>query len=179
MKEEKISINEQDLFNYIFFPENLSDEKKEMIGADKSLGEILEFYRKLRTGSESLPDKSLKERIADKIPAYTLPGFIQLHPLKDSGVTKPNGSRLAADSKELTAKMTSKTFVDNEKEYLIKVLNYSNMTKVFVFSAKNETVKNFNLIIEPQNLHYHLDDNSEPLMIDQSIEAESIRLEII
>ena len=72
--------------------------------------------------------------------------------------------------------MTTKTFVDNDKEYLIKVLNYADITKVFVFSTKDEVVKNFDIIIEPHNLKFHFEDNLEPLKIDKPIEAEKIEL---
>jgi hypothetical protein len=72
--------------------------------------------------------------------------------------------------------MTTKTFVDNNKEYLIKVLNYGNHTKVFVFSTKDEIVKNFDIVIEPNNNVYHFDDNSEPLKIEHAIEADRIEI---
>lgn len=70
--------------------------------------------------------------------------------------------------------------MDKKKEnIMIKALNYSDNTKVFVFSTKDEIVKNFDIIIEPHNLKFHFDDNSEPLKIDEVIEAETIRLQFI
>jgi hypothetical protein len=70
--------------------------------------------------------------------------------------------------------------LDKKKEnIMIKALNYSDNTKVFVFSTKDEIVKNFDIIIEPHNLKFHFDDNSEPLKIDEVIEAETIRLQFI
>lgn len=179
MREDKKMISEQDLFNYVFFPESISEDKKVMISEDKSLHETIEFYRMLKENNGNSSDRSLREQIARKIPAYSLPKVIMLHRMKEPVRSKPNGNRLAAGSKELKAKMTTRTFVDNDQEYLIKVLNYGNMTKVFVFSTKDEVVKNFDLIIEPHNLHYHFEDNTEPLKIAQAIEAESIILEII
>lgn len=74
--------------------------------------------------------------------------------------------------------MTTKTFVDNDKEYLIKVLNYADVTKVFVFSTKDEVIKNFDIVIEPNNLKYHFEDNSEPLKIEQPIEASTLQLNV-
>jgi hypothetical protein len=178
MKEgkENIIIDEQDLFCYIFFPASFANEKKKIIESDKSYEEILEFYTQLKTNSENSPDESLKRKIANKIPAYSLSNVIQLYALKDSLLPKQNGNRLAAGSTELKPKMTTKTFVDNDKEYLIKVLNYADITKVFVFSTKDEVVKNFDIIIEPHNLKYHFEDNSEPLKIEDTIEAEKIEI---
>ncbi len=174
--KENITIDEQDLFNYIYFPESVSDAKKEIIKSDKSFEEILEFYIQLKTNSENKPDDILKKKIANKIPAYSLANVIQLYALKEPELQKQNGNRLAAGSTELKPKMTTKTFVDNDKEYLIKVLNYADITKVFVFSTKDEVVKNFDIIIEPHNLKYHFEDNSQPLKIDKQIEAEKIEI---
>ena len=176
-ENKNMIISEQDLFGYVFFPESVHKEKKEIIGADKAFEEILEFYRHLKTNSKTDMDDSLKKKIADKIPAYSLSNIIQLYALKDPAIQKQNGNRLAAGSTELKPKMTTKTFVDNDKEYLIKVLNYADVTKVFVFSTKDEVVKNFDIIIEPHNLKFHFEDNSEPLKIEHAIEAETIQLQ--
>jgi hypothetical protein len=45
-----------------------------------------------------------------------------------------------------------------------------------VYSTKDEVVKNFDIIIEPHNLKYHFEDNSEPLKIEYSIEAVKIEI---
>lgn len=175
-KNQNMIIDEQDLFTYIFFPESVSPEKKDIIESDKSFEAILEFYRQLKSNSMITTDDKLKKMIVVKIPAYSLENVIRLYALTEPVVSKQNGNRLAAGSTELKPKMTTKTFVDNNKEYLIKVLNYGDNTKVFVFSTKDEVVKNFDIVIEPHNLKYHFEDNSEPLKIDKSIEAEKIEL---
>lgn len=175
-KDKKITIDEQDLFNYVFFPESTPDEIRLVIESGNTWIEIIEFYKNLKSNSNNSADDKLKRKIACKIPAYSLLNVIQLYALKEPYIQKQNGNRLAADSKELKPKMTTKTFVDNDKEYLIKVLNYGNQTKVFVFSTKDEVVKNFDIVIEPHNLKYHFEDNSEPLKIEKSIEAEKIEI---
>lgn len=178
MNKEKnnIMINEQDIFTYVFFPEKLSFDKKQIIASDKTLEDAIEFYRHLKRHSENETSRSLQKKIAAKIPAYKLADVIDLYPLLDSRTKHQNGNHMAAATKELTPKMTTKTFIDNEKDYLIKVLNYSDTTKVFVFSTKDEVVKNFDIVIEPQNLKYHFEDNSEPLIINYLIDAEKIQL---
>ena len=87
-RKENIVITEQDLFYYVFFPESVPDKKKEMIETDNSYNDILEFYRQLKLNSEKKPDESLKRKIANKIPAYSLSNVIQLYGLKEFGVTK-------------------------------------------------------------------------------------------
>ncbi|OGU84853.1 MAG: hypothetical protein A2W11_12140 [Ignavibacteria bacterium RBG_16_35_7] len=175
-EKNKMMINEQDIFTYVFFPEKLSVGKKQIIAFDKTLEEAIEFYTHLKQNSESETSYSLKKKIAEKIPVYKLADVVELFPMADLQPLNHNGNRMAASIKELTPQMTTKTFVDNDKDYLIKVLNYENETKVFVFSTKDEVVKNFDIVIEPKNLTFHLEDNSEPLIIDHSIDAEKIQL---
>lgn len=169
-------IDEQDIFNFVFFPNNVSEEKTKLLETDKSFSEAIEFYNQLKLNSERELTNSVKKKLAEKIPAYKLTHVIVLHPLNALTLRTQNDSRMAAATRELIPKTTTKTFVDSDKDYLIKVLNYGNETKVFVFSTKDEEVKNFDIVIEPQNLKFHFEDNSEPLIINQSVDAEKIQL---
>lgn len=173
-------IKEQDIFNYVFSPGRLSAEKIKAIKENLDLAETVNFYRNVQAESKELLSRSVKEKMASSIPAYTLINMVQLFPLPETGGKNPVGKRLAADSesRHLISKLMSKTFVDEDKEYMIKVINHQSTTKIFVFSAKNDIVKNFDIIIEPKNNRYHFNDNSRPFMIDEEIEIESIRLEL-
>ncbi|NWF88651.1 MAG: hypothetical protein HXY50_04220 [Ignavibacteriaceae bacterium] len=172
----KMIIDEKDIFMFVFFPEKLDDEKRKMIESNSSFDEAVDFYNKLKLNSQKELPSSVKKKLAEKIPAYNLPDVILLYPLVEPRSKTQNSSRLAASTKELNPKTTTKTFVDKEKEYLIKVMNYENETKIFVFSTSDEIVKDFELIIEPKSLTFHLADNSEPLTINHTIDAEKIQL---
>lgn len=172
------TIKEHDLFNYVFFPDSVKSETKEQIETDPTFNQLIEFYKKLKLNSSIKPDEELKKKIASKIPEYRLSTSIPLYPLNNP-ITKKNGLRLAANSIDLNPKLTTKTFVDNDNEYLIKVLNCGDFSKVFVFSTRNEVVKNFDIVIEPHNLKFHFNDNSVPLKIDQSIVVEKIEIRFI
>jgi hypothetical protein len=169
-------IEEQDLFIFVFFPDKIGQEKKQMILHDASLKEAMEFYEHLKLNSYTSPTTEIKRKLTAKIPAYKLADIIEFHPIKDSQPAGQNGSRMAASTKALNPKASTKTFIDDDKEYIIKVLNSEDETKVFVFSTKDEIVKNFDLIIEPQKLTYHLEDNSAPLIIPHHVDAEKIQL---
>lgn len=172
-------IDEMDIFNYVFFPANLSDEKKKQLEIDESFSEAIEFYKQLKLNSESKLPNSVKKILAEKIHAYKLHHVIELYPLIETRHQFSNGSRLAASTKELAPRITTKTFVNKEKEYLIKVMSYENETKVFVFSTNDKIIKDFDIIIKPNDLIFHLENNSEPLVIKQSIDAETIQLKFI
>ena len=172
-------IKEQDIFNYVFFPDSLSAQIKKDIEGNQNLAETVNFYSNVQDESKKFISRSVKEKMASSISAYTLINVVLLFPLPEAGGKNPVGKRLAADSesRHLISKLMSKTFVDEDKEYMIKVINHQSTTKIFVFSVKNDIVKNFDIIIEPKNNRYHFNDNSRPFMIDEEIEIESIRIE--
>lgn len=172
-------IEEQDIFNYVFSHARLSEEKIKFIESNESLKEAIDFYKQLKLNSEIITSSELKKKLAERIPAYKIADIIELYPLKQSISQAVNGNKMAAGTKDLIPRTTTKTFVDSDKDYLIKVLNCENETKVFVFSTKDKIVKNFDLIIEPQKLKYHFEDNSEPLIINQSVDAKKIQLKFI
>jgi len=171
-----LKITERDIFNFVFFPESNREEIKTFLASVENSTDAIIFYKELKSELEKNLSDDIKSKIAGKIPTYRLAKKITLYSLKEPKAQKRNDGRLAAASTELKPKMATKTFVDNDKEYLIKVLNYGDVTKVYVFSTKDEYVKNFDIIIEPQNLIYHFEDNSEPLKINKPIEAEKIEL---
>ncbi len=174
-----MEINELDIFNYVFFPDKITVVLKKAIEHDPDLSDAVDFYREMNAELKRFISRSFREKIASKIPAYTLNNEVHLFPIPSPSLKNPAARRLAADSesRHLISKLTSRTFVDEDKEYMIKVINHESSTKVFVFSVKNDIVKNFNIIIEPKDQKYHFKDNSQPLVINGEIEIDSIRLE--
>lgn len=183
MNKEKTDMipGEQDIFNYVFFPQNLSSEIKKTIEENKDLTELIDFYKELRADSLEPISKTIKKKIASVIPAYNLTDKIRLYPLPAVTLKNTGGRRLAAgsESRHLISEMSSRTFVDEDKEYMIKVIIHDSTTKVFVFSVKNDVVNNFDIIIEPAEARYHFKDNLQPLVINSGIEIDSIRLEFV
>ena len=174
-----MKVTERDIFNFVFFPESVPEEIRAFLSSIEDTSEAVIFYKEMKSALDEEISPSLKKKIAEKIEAYKLPNVITLYPMHEPlKKKKPEFLVLAAASENNTApKMVTKTFVDDGKDYLIKVLTYGNNTKVFVFSTHDEIIKDFNIVIEPQNLKYHLEDNTEPLKIDQAIEADLVKLE--
>ncbi len=73
--------------------------------------------------------------------------------------------------------MTSATFIDEDKHYLIKLHNFENSAKIYVFSTSEEQIKNYKIIIHPSEKIYEQSDNSQPLLVDAPVEASSIELQ--
>ncbi len=88
---------------------------------------------------------------------------------------------LAADSESRTliSKMMSHTFIDKDQEFMIKVIGSENTSKIYVFSTNNERIENFDIIIQPHNLRYHFNDNSEPLIIDHKIDIMDVQIQFL
>ncbi len=85
--------------------------------------------------------------------------------------------RLAAASEtELIPRINIKTFIDDSRDFIIKVLESETNTKIFVFSTQNLIINNFKIFIEPQNLELYFNDNSQPLILSDKLEIDSIKI---
>ena len=134
------------------------------------------FYKELKDSLSQDLSLSIKQKLAKKIKVYKSNNVIQLYPVQEIN-KKRNGTVLAAASVEEKLKIITKTFYDADKTYIIKVINYSENAKIFVFSTQQEVIKDFEIIILPENKKYHCNDNSLPLELSAPVEAESIQIE--
>lgn len=174
----KHKITEKDLFDFVFFPELLSSEKLSYLKSSNDFSNEISFFVELKNSVESELTIEDKKLIAEKITSYKPVEIIQLFPVNIPKKRKVNGLVFAAASEiNDKPKVTSRTFYDDNKTYIIKVINYENTCKIFVFSTQYEVIKNFDIIITPQNVRYHIDDNTIPLELEHNVDPESIILE--
>jgi hypothetical protein len=174
----KNEITEKDIFNFVFYSELLSKEKLKYLESSTDFQIEINFYSSLKESLSEELGSEIRKKIASKIDSYKFVNIIYLYPVEEIHSHKmSNNVRLAAASPEEKPKVSSKTFYDEEKTYIIKVINYEKSSRVFVFSTQYEIIKDFELNILPQNLKYHLSDNSAPLELDFNVEPESISLE--
>lgn len=171
-----MKVTERDIFNFVFFPESLRDEIKAFLSAIEDTSEAVIFYKEMKFALNEELSLSIKKKIAKKIEAYKFTNIIHLYPVEEIS-KKRNGIVLAAASVEEKPKIITKTFYDTDKTYIIKVINYKDNSKIFVFSTQQEMIKDFEIIILPENKKYHCDDNSLPLELSSPVEAESIQIE--
>ena len=173
-----MQITERDIFNYVFFREEFPEEKKDYLKNSLMFKEEIEFYSSIKNSLNEDINFETKRKIASKISAYKPVNVIQLFPVTEHYKPKrSDGLVLAAASEVEKSKVSTKTYYDEDKTYIIKVINYEKSSKVFVFSTQYELVKDFQLNILPQNLKYHITDSSVPLELDFIVEPESISLE--
>jgi hypothetical protein len=183
-----MEITEKDLFNYVFYKDTLDGEKTGFLENSDLYKEDIDFYSSLKDYLSQEISSGLKEKIAQKIPAYQnnpdlnrdkLSNIITLYPVveKPKRKKKSGESVLTADSAELKSQHTSQTFSDEKKQYLIKLVSSESETKIFVFSTSESELKNVKLTLHPKEKEFFLKDNSTPLEVNESVTAESISLE--
>jgi len=179
----KDRITEKDLFDFVFSPTLLSEEKLLYLENSDDFSKEIEFFIELKKSIQTEISEEERILISKKIPAYSYDSskntakIIYLHPV-EYPKKKVKGLILAAASENNgKSNITSRTFYDDNKTYIIKVINYENSSKIFVFSTLDEIIKNFDIIILPQKLKYHLEDNTEPLLLDFNIDPENIVIE--
>ncbi len=176
---DKINISEKDIFNFVFFNNLISKEKEEYLTGNSKFKVQLDFYKKLKDiFLEEIPN-NIKEKIASGIEAYKMIKTFVLYPVdyehkkKHSNVLILAADSLAAESNEIQ----SKTFIDEGKNYLIRLIKENSKSKIYVFSTHEPVMKNFTVVIKPQSVKYILNDNSKPLEIEGNIDPESIEIE--
>lgn len=171
-----MKVNERDIFNFVFYPGLVREEIKMFLHSIEDSTDAIIFYKELKDSLNSDLSIETKKKISEKIPIYEFSNIIQLYPVEENK-KKRNSFTLAAASPEETPKIVTKTFYDEDKSYIIKVINYEKNSKIFVFSTQQEVIKNFDLIIQPQNEKYHIKDNLIPLELADRIHPDSIQIE--
>jgi hypothetical protein len=175
---ENINIDERDIFNFVFFNDLLSDEKIRYIENNEEMIEGINFYRNLKKSITEPLSEKIKEKIAAKITAYKRPSVIILFPVNDIIEKKPSEVPiLAAASAEEKPAVSAQSFIDEDKTFLIRLLRMDNKTKIFTFPITHTDIKDFNIILHPEERTYSI-HNREPIEIEGRHEIESISVEV-
>lgn len=175
-------ITEKDLFYYVFNQSLLLEDKILFLKNSQEYVNEIQFYINLKEYLDTELSDEDKFLIAKKILEYRFNSAniraVELFPIRKIEHKNSNNLVLRADSENINNKFVhTKTFYDDNKIYIIKVINYRNSSKVFVFSTIEEIIRDFDVVISPHQLRYHLSDNTEPLELDFNIEPESIKIE--
>lgn len=171
-----MKISERDIFNFVFYPDLVREEIKLFLQSIEDSTDAIIFYKELKESLDKGISIETQKKLSEKIPAYKFSNVIELYPIEEIK-KKRNSYTLAAASPEEQPKIVTKTFYDEDKSYIIKVINYEKNSKIFVFSTQQEVIKNFDIVVKPENQRFHLDDNSLPLELSNRIAPESISIE--
>lgn len=171
-------ITEKDLFDFVFFPSLLPEEIYFFLLNSEDFEEEVSYFTNLKNFIQSSLNAEDKSLIAQKIPIYKTEIVIQLYPVERVKKRKsPVLILTAASESHNQPDVTSRTFYNNDKTYIVKIINYEKSSKIFVFSTKHYVINDFDIIFKPPDIKIHLEDNTLPIELQHSIEPESVILE--
>lgn len=173
-------VTEKDIYNYIFFPHLVDEEKKRIMTESPDYAGLIDVYRGIKSDTEKIPDNAIKNSLAAKIRLYDYNRFFRL---KNVEGEKPKRKReftvLAAASEDEKPSVTAKSFLDENNQYLIRVIKTADKTRIYSFSADEQEIKNFKLTVLPSGKEFLMKDNSTPLELSEDFEFEEIHLELV
>lgn len=165
-------MTEKEIFDYVFFAKEQDDNY------EKHSDEI-EFYRLLKNSLDEKIQPEIKNKLMGKIPLYKPVSKLVLLPFDEpKHKSLPVIERLAADSDNKKDEVSSRTFIDKEKNIIIRQVTKSGESNLYVFSVENQELKNFRLVIHPPKTEIDCTDNSAPVNIAPDVQIEKIEIEI-
>ncbi len=175
---DKIKIEERDIFNYVFYPDVIEQEKADIIIDSKEYNSIVELYNDIRNNLDKGMTTEQKKNIASKISAYKHQKIITLYPIKDE--IKQSTSDvpiLAAASPEKEPRVKTQSFIDEEKGFVIRLVRVGEKAKIYVFPIIYKGNKKICLTFHPSNQKHHITDINTPLDLANLAPIESISIE--
>ncbi len=174
-----MNLNERDIFKFVFSQRSLSEEKREYLRGNQKYESQISYYKTVKNAMDSETSFKLKKKIAAKIPAYSLANVFNLYSVEYEEKKKDSGKVIfAAKTKDEAAKIKTKTFIDNEKNFLVRIINFENSTKIYLFTPADDKVENITIKIFPGREDFYMNNNSTPLVIDKRIDVEYIELRV-
>jgi hypothetical protein len=172
-----IEITEKDLYKFVFYPEQLSDEKRDYIISNYSVYEdLIDELNSYKDNLDLDVSDEILENINEKIDAAQSEDTIVLSRIERNA--NLNQLRIAADSPRPSEYTRTETFVDPDNQFLAKVIQHKERTKVFILPKDETGVFEIKLTLFPSNEVYHTNIKDMPLILDPIQNINSIHLSI-
>ena len=163
--KKKISITEEDLFQFVFYIEELPEEKRIYLKENQGLfAQELDFL------------KSFKGDIISGIPGSDNPPSKVIHLKKDTTVTRSNSSRLrlAAASDTITKNIETSTFNDRGQNYIVRQVIEKDKNQLFLFPKVENISQKISITLFPSKLKYHSTKTSTTIDLPLDISVDEI-----
>ena len=160
-----MEISEQDIFNYVYYPEKLTPEKHNFIESNKK-----RFEEQIKLCENTL--SVLKEKYANT------KKIIILEKKPVTYIPKQPQFYLAADSITLDKSIRTETYINNENNILVKAVFYNDKTKIFVFNEGTQSITNIRLIVQTAEKPIQIGNINEPIELPAGLEIKSINVEL-
>jgi len=175
---ELTDIDERDIFKFVFFTELLDAEKRAFLESNEEKFKQIDFYKKLKYNINKSISPEVRKKLAEKIKVYRLSNVIKLFPVVDEVKKHPSDMPiLAAASAPEPPAITAKTFIDENKTFLIRFLTIKDKTKIFTFPITHTDADEIKLTLHPEELNFttHKD---QPIELEGRHEVEWISVEV-
>lgn len=173
-----INITEKDLFTYVFYPENLSEDKLEFISNnnDKYKYEI-DLLLEIKLGLEQNVPDSIIDKIHLKIREQSLSEDILLD--KMNKINNPEFLILAADSPSSFLKTKTDTYKDSTNQFIGKVITSNDSNKIYFFSKNIYEKSQLEITILPSQDIFNIALDGMPIIISPKKIIDQIKIKII
>jgi hypothetical protein len=174
-----MEITEKDIFYYIFYPSELEEDKLRYIDESKDRFPQMSVYREINDSLNREVSPAVKNKLAKKIPAYKLPVVYELFPWTiEAAELDKNNPVLAAATVEVPSENLSKTFIDKEKNIIIRLIGTNSRSRLYVFPVSGNKLGEFALTLNPGRQKYYFRDSLESRIIEDVPEVHSISIEV-
>jgi hypothetical protein len=159
-----IRITEKDLYKFVFYPEEIPEEKYEYILSNCDLfDEQLELLKKIKLNQKNPLSEEILEQIKGKIQKRKNDN-VTLY--KDTFMSKSGFATLAAKSPEMISEINSSSFRDSENSYLIKLNTTKTRTKLYLFTNEDYSDRKFELKFNPSGKVIKFSQTDLPIEIE-------------
>lgn len=172
-----MKIIEKDLFNYVFYPENLTLEKYNLILNNReNFVSELTLLKEIKKNLRQKVSPKITERILAKIHAETKKPTIVLERIDNPHLFESDHLVLAAECPKLERKFRTDTYQDIDSKYLVKVITDEIQNKVFIFNKDNTEMRNIEITIEPSCKTFLVESSFSPFVILPREEISNISI---
>lgn len=165
-------MTEKEIFDYVFFAKDVDESIEKNV-------EQIDFYKKLKNTIDEKLTPDIKSKLMEKIQIYKPVTRLLLIPFEEpKPQSAPLVERLAADSDNSKEEISTRTFIDKDKNIIIRQVTKEGESNLFVFSVENQELKNFRLVIHPPKTEIECADNAAPFAVASDLQIEKIEIEI-
>lgn len=168
-------ISEKDLYIFVFYQNQLSEEKVNYIKNNRSKFESeLSLLEEIKENMAGDVESGIVERINSKIEKSNKPTTILLNKLV---IENNDHLILAADSPEEEMKTRTDTFKDKGNKFLGKILTTDKMNRIYIFKNFREEIYNMTITLFPSRQSYTISSADLPLVVTPPQYIEQLELE--
>ncbi len=172
-------ISENDLYKFIFYPEELNPEKLNYIKNNLDLFKFeLDLLSELSSNLEADIPTSISDKINAKLESQNKAKIILLEKETRNFAKESTHYVLAADSPSAILQERTQTFKDKHSSYLAKVVSGKVKDKLFVFAKDEAERSSIYITFYPSKNSFRIDLNELPFHFSKENSIESIEIRV-